>query len=123
MTAGQLRRSGQQFSAGPPQGKLTPSGGSAVHEVTSVGATFAELCGIHSAERDARIAQVGKLIAASGVELVRFSWCDQHGSLRGKTRVASAAEKAMHDGVGMVGTLLLKDTSDHTAYQIGRAHV
>ena len=28
-----------QFSAGPPQGKLTPSGGSAVHEVTSVGAT------------------------------------------------------------------------------------
>ncbi len=29
-----------QFSAGPPPGKLTPSGGSAVHEVTSVGATF-----------------------------------------------------------------------------------
>ena len=27
-----------QFSAGPPQGKLAPSGGSAVHEVTSVGA-------------------------------------------------------------------------------------
>ena len=29
-----------QFSAGPPPGKLTPSGGSAVHAVTSVGATF-----------------------------------------------------------------------------------
>ena len=29
-----------QFSDGPPLGKLTPSGGSAVHEVTSVGATF-----------------------------------------------------------------------------------
>ena len=29
-----------QFSAGPPQGKLAPSGGSAVHAVTSVGATF-----------------------------------------------------------------------------------
>ena len=29
---------GGQFSAGPPQGKLTPSGGSAVHAVTSVGA-------------------------------------------------------------------------------------
>ena len=28
----------QQFSAGPPQGKLAPSGGSVVHEVTSVGA-------------------------------------------------------------------------------------
>ena len=80
--------------------------------------TFAQLAGIDSAERDARIAQVGKLIAASGVELVRFSWCDQHGSLRGKTLVASAAEKAMHEGVGMVGTLLLKDTSDHTAYPV-----
>jgi len=30
----------KQFSAGPPQGKLAPSGGSAVHEVTSVGATL-----------------------------------------------------------------------------------
>ncbi|WP_379556370.1 hypothetical protein, partial [Pseudomonas sp. MD330_11] len=26
-----------QFSAGPPQGKLAPSGGSALHEVKSVG--------------------------------------------------------------------------------------
>ena len=29
---------GAQFPAGPPQGKLAPSGGSVVHEVTSVGA-------------------------------------------------------------------------------------
>ncbi|WP_431098087.1 NAD(P)H-dependent oxidoreductase [Polaromonas aquatica] len=29
---------GSEFSAGPPQGKLTPSGGSALHEVNSVGA-------------------------------------------------------------------------------------
>ena len=27
-----------KFPAGPPQGKLAPSGGSVVHEVTSVGA-------------------------------------------------------------------------------------
>ncbi len=118
MSADQRHHSGRQLSAGPPQGKLAPSGGSAVHEVTSVGATFAQLCGIHSAERDCRIAQVGKLISDSGVELVRFSWCDQHGVLRGKTLVANAAEKAMHEGVGMVGTLLLKDTSDHTAYPV-----
>jgi sterol desaturase/sphingolipid hydroxylase (fatty acid hydroxylase superfamily) len=30
----------KQFSAGPPQRKLAPSGGSAVHDVTSVGATL-----------------------------------------------------------------------------------
>ncbi len=34
---GEVTSVGEQFSAGPPQGKLTPSGGSAVHEVTSVG--------------------------------------------------------------------------------------
>ncbi len=31
---------GAKFSAGPPQGKLAPSGGSVVHAVTSVGAKF-----------------------------------------------------------------------------------
>ena len=30
----------QQFPAGPPQGKLAPSGGSAAHEVASVGAKY-----------------------------------------------------------------------------------
>jgi peptide/nickel transport system ATP-binding protein len=32
-------RADQQFPAGPPKGKLAPSGGSAVHAVTSVGAS------------------------------------------------------------------------------------
>ena len=31
---------GRQFAAGPPQGKLAPSGGSAAHEVASVGAIY-----------------------------------------------------------------------------------
>jgi len=35
-----LPDSDEQFSAGPPQGKLAPSGGSAAHEVASVGAFF-----------------------------------------------------------------------------------
>jgi glutamine synthetase len=38
--------------------------------------------------------------------------------LRGKSLVASAAVQAMREGVGMVGTLLLKDTSDRTAFQV-----
>ncbi|MGB4115698.1 MAG: ABC transporter ATP-binding protein [Polaromonas sp.] len=33
-------KSGEQFSDGPPLGKLVPSGGSALHEVKSVGATY-----------------------------------------------------------------------------------
>jgi hypothetical protein len=37
---------------------------------------------------------------------------------RGKTLVAGAAAKAMLDGVGMVSTLMLKDTSDRTAFKV-----
>ncbi len=32
-----MKHASEQFPAGPSQGKLAPSGGSAVHEVTSVG--------------------------------------------------------------------------------------
>ena len=80
--------------------------------------SFAQRCGIHTPEREAAVQRVLRLIEASGVELVRFSWCDQHGMLRGKTLVASAVEQALKDGVGMVGTLLLKDTSDCTAFPV-----
>ncbi len=39
---------GQQFSAGPPQGKLAPPGGSALHEVKSVGAKGLGCLNIHA---------------------------------------------------------------------------
>ncbi len=80
--------------------------------------TFAERCGLHGAARQAAMQRTAKLIDASGVELVRFAWCDLHGMLRGKTLVASAAVQAMMSGVGMVSTLLLKDSSDRTAYKV-----
>lgn len=79
---------------------------------------FAERCGSQTPAREAALQRTARLIEASGVELVRFAWCDLHGVLRGKTLVASAAVRAMQDGVGMVSTLLLKDTSDRTAYSV-----
>lgn len=83
--------------------------------------SFAEHCGIHDAARQSALAHTAQLIDASGIELVRFAWCDLHGMLRGKTLVASAAAAAMHDGVGMVSTLLLKDSSDRTAFKVFEA--
>ena len=80
--------------------------------------SFAHQCGIHDAARQAALDRTAKLIEASGVELVRFSWCDLHGMLRVKTLVASQAIKAMMNGVGMVSTLLLKDSADRTAYPV-----
>ncbi|HEY0822208.1 MAG TPA: glutamine synthetase, partial [Ramlibacter sp.] len=68
---------------------------------------FAQRCGIHDAAREQAVERLGRLIAAQGLELVRFAWCDLHGVLRGKTLVASAAERALREGVGLVSTLML----------------
>lgn len=64
------------------------------------------------------IARAVEKIMAEGFELVRFAWCDTHGMLRGKTLTSVAAIRAMRAGVGMVGTVMLKDTSDRTAYKV-----
>ncbi len=78
--------------------------------------SFAHRCGIHDEARAAALQRATLL--AGGLELVRFAWCDVHGVTRGKTLVAGAAAKAMLDGVGMVSTLMLKDTSDRTAFKV-----
>lgn len=80
--------------------------------------TFAERCGVHDAAREAACQRLARTIDASGIELVRFAWCDLHGVTRGKTLVASAAARALREGVGMVSTLMLKDTSDRTAFKV-----
>jgi len=84
----------------------------------SADSTFAERCGLHDAAREAAAQRTASLIEASGLELVRFGWCDVHGTVRGKTLTARAAIRALRQGVGMVSTLLLKDTSDRTAYKV-----
>ena len=57
-------------------------------------------------------------IEAADLELVRFVWCDTHGQTRGKMLTRQAAIKALAGGVGMVSTLMLKDSSDRTAYKV-----
>ena len=84
-------------------------------------ATFASRCGVHDAAREAACQQAARVIEASGLHSVRLGWCDVHGQLRGKTLMAAAAVRALRDGVGMVGTLLLKDTADRTAWPVFEA--
>ena len=79
---------------------------------------FAERCGLHDAAREAACQETARLIEASGVQRVRLGWCDTHGMLRGKTLMARAAIQALRDGVGMVGTMMLKDTADRTAWKV-----
>ena len=80
--------------------------------------SFAHRCGIQDAAREAACQRTAKLIEASGVQRVRMGWCDVHGMLRGKTLMAHAAVRALREGVGMVGTMMLKDTADRTAWKV-----
>jgi glutamine synthetase len=61
---------------------------------------------------------VDKAIKQHKLELVRFSFPDQHGVLRGKTLVASEASRAMRNGVTMTSTLLAKDTSHRNVFPV-----
>ena len=79
---------------------------------------FAAQCGVNSHQRQADLVHTARLIEASGVELERFAWCDLHGVLRSKTLVASAAVDAMLGEVGMVSTVMFKDTSDRMAFKV-----
>ena len=85
--------------------------------------SFASQCGLDTAERQAAVTHTTQVLRASGIELVRLAWCDVHGVTRCKTLVTEAAIEALHNGVGMVSTLLLKDTSDRTAFKVFEASI
>jgi glutamine synthetase len=57
-------------------------------------------------------------VASRGVEVVRFSFPDQHGILRGKTVTAAEFPKALGDGVTVTTTLFAKDTSHKTVFPV-----
>jgi glutamine synthetase len=80
--------------------------------------SFAARCGLDDAVRRKAADDVLRRIDAAGIERVRFAWCDLHGTTRGKTLMAPAAAHALQEGIGLVGTLMLKDTSDRTAFKV-----
>jgi glutamine synthetase len=71
-----------------------------------------------TAEQEGMADEVVRRIEADGLELVRFSFVDQHGVLRGKTLIASEAAGAMKSGVTMTTTLLAKDTAHKTVFPV-----
>jgi glutamine synthetase len=82
------------------------------------GPSFAQRCGVHDTARETACADVMARIEALGIERVRLGWCDVHGMLRGKTLMPRAVARALREGIGMVGTLMLKDTSDRTVWKV-----
>jgi len=81
-------------------------------------ASFVEHHGLWSDAQAKSAAQVERIIEREQLEVVRFSFADQHGVLRGKTLLASEAANAMRAGVTMTTTLLAKDTAHRTVYPV-----
>ncbi|KAE9630547.1 glutamine synthetase family protein [Parasedimentitalea maritima] len=74
--------------------------------------------GLLSAEDGARAADLVAHVQSDGIETVRVLFVDQHGILRGKTIVASAFASVFSAGIAVPSTLLLKDTSHRTAFDV-----
>jgi glutamine synthetase len=89
--------------------------------------SLAERCGAHSPAREAACASVLQQVRDAGLQQVRVAWADLQGQHRCKTLpVADAAGQAalaaaLQGGIGMVSTLLLKDSSDRTALPVFEA--
>lgn len=59
-------------------------------------------------------------LAEAGAETLRVGWADLHGAFRGKTLLCreNVVASLESEGIGMVSTLLLKDTADRTAFPV-----
>src|SRR5262249_37946353 len=84
----------------------------------SLALSFVDRYGLWNETQARAAAAVDKAIVQKNLELVRFSFPDQHGVLRGKTLVAREASDAMCNGVTMTSTLFAKDTAHRTVFPV-----
>src|SRR5690349_10624470 len=71
-----------------------------------------------SAEQRRAADEVARRIESHKLEVVRLSFPDLHGILRGKALLANAIPSAFRDGCTVTSTLLLKDTSHRTVVPV-----
>jgi glutamine synthetase len=81
-------------------------------------ASFVEQHSLWTGEQARAAKAAAQAIKKHKLELVRFSFADQHGVLRGKTVLAEDAPPLMQAGVTMTTTLLAKDTAHKTAFPV-----
>ena len=82
------------------------------------GAGFVERHGLWTEAQAAAAAEIERKIEENGLEVVRLSFPDQHGILRGKTLVARELAHALRNGCAIVTSLLAKDTSHRTVFPV-----
>jgi glutamine synthetase len=80
--------------------------------------SFTERHGLWSDARERAAGDIETRLQRGGIEIVRLSFADQHGLLRGKTLVASEVAGALRNGCGLPSSLLAKDTSHRTVFSV-----
>jgi glutamine synthetase len=80
--------------------------------------SFVDRHGLWTPQQIEAAAEIIGRVKSEDLEVVRFSFADQHGILRGKTILADGVAQALESGVTMTTTLLAKDTSHKTVYPV-----
>jgi glutamine synthetase len=79
---------------------------------------LADKAGLWTGDRQTAAREVEKRLQMDDISVVRLSFADQHGILRGKTYVAGEIAGVMKSGVGFSATMLMKDTSHRTVFSV-----
>jgi glutamine synthetase len=74
--------------------------------------------GLGSSEQKEAASRLRNIVEQQKLEVIRLSFPDQHGILRGKTLVASEALASLESGCSITTTMLAKDTSHRTVFPV-----
>jgi glutamine synthetase len=80
--------------------------------------SFVERHGLWSSEQKEAASRLRKIVEEKKLEVIRLSFPDQHGLLRGKTLVANEAIASLESGCSITTTMLAKDTSHRTVFPV-----
>ena len=80
--------------------------------------SFVERHGLWSQEQKEAATRLRKIVEEHKLEVIRLSFPDQHGILRGKTLVAEEALASLESGCSITTTMLAKDTSHRTVFPV-----
>src|SRR2546429_4026718 len=80
--------------------------------------SFVERYGLWSSEQKEAASRLRKIVEEQKLEVIRLSFPDQHGILRGKTLVASEALRTLESGCSITTTMFAKDTSHRTVFPV-----
>jgi glutamine synthetase len=73
--------------------------------------SFVERHGLWSAEQKEAAVRLRAIVEEQQLEVIRLSFPDQHGILRGKTLIASEALRVLESGCSITTTMFAKDSS------------